>query len=356
MRTSSLMGLHAMSNLLLEDGSADRRHRPHLSDLLADSSGVVRIATAYLTERQFLSGVSEREVRLLISLTPMDVASGATSLEALRALVQMGVKCRTLPDRPRLHAKVYIFGESCAVITSANLTTSAFDSNVEVGIETSSSHAAELLIWFDQLWELAQPLTIKRISDLQRDTAALRAEFAKWKRRVKAKSKSRAKPADAAKKQPVFSDTLQEALETATQFFVCNTDRRQKGRTSTGGYILEEAMHDRGFAAAWEEFNYPAHMEMVEPGAIIFMFAKAVGIIGIGVAEGTCETLRPNQPGRVSHVHNTVEWRVPARWLAWTDSNGAFAWKSPNCTFWDVSGPKYDDFRGDVTAHFLESD
>lgn len=345
-----------MSNLLLEDGSANRRHRSHLAELLADSSGIVRVATAYLTERQLLSMMSDREVRLLISLTPLDVASGATSLEALNALLKMGVHCRTLPPRPRLHAKVYIFGSTRAVITSANLTTSALDSNIEVGVETSDTHAKELVTWFDQLWELAQPVTVEGIAELQHDTAALRQEFVKWKKRVKAKTKSQAKPSHAAKKTSAFSDSLQNAFETATRFFVCNTDRRQKGRTSTGGFVLEEEMHNRGFAAAWEEFKYPTHMEMVEAGDVIFMFAKSVGIIGVGMAEGTCETLQPHQRGRVTDVHNTVEWRIPTRWLAWTDSNGAFAWKSPNCTFWDVSDSRYDDFRADVMAHFLDSE
>ena len=83
------------------------------------------------------------------------------------------------------------------------------------------------------------------------------------------------------------------------------------------------------------------------------MFAKGIGIIGVGIAEGSCEKLKPNQRGRLTHVHDTVEWRVQTRWLAWTDNNGAFPWKSPNFTFWEVSESRYDDFRFNVKAYFL---
>jgi hypothetical protein len=97
-------------------------------------------------------------------------------------------------------------------------------------------------------------------------------------------------------------------------------------------------------------------MEQVESGDAVFMFAKAVGIIGIGVATTRCETLLPNDPDRIRNFEyeaNTVEWRVPVKWLAWTDEARAYRYKSPNFTFWNVTGSKYDDFREDVKSHFL---
>src|ERR1700722_10573424 len=109
-----------MNSLILEDGSHQRKHRPHLNGLLAATKGILRIASAYVTDRKLLIDAADRERRLLISLLPMDVASGATSIETLGMLIKSGVECRILSERPRLHAKVYIFGTSCAVITSAN--------------------------------------------------------------------------------------------------------------------------------------------------------------------------------------------------------------------------------------------
>ncbi|MBX3417634.1 MAG: phospholipase D family protein [Pirellulaceae bacterium] len=339
-----------MPSLILEDGTPNRLHRKLLASRIAESTGLIRIATAYVTERQLLRAATEREIRLLTSLAPMDVASGATSLESLYALIKSGVRCRVLPARPRLHAKVYIFGNSSAAITSANLTSNGLDSNIEVGVETSAGDVTNLVMWFDRLWALGSPVTVEQIAELQRETSALRREFTKLKQRVKSKPKTNR----TSKQETVLSDSLQELFDTATRFFVCNTDRRQGDRTPTGGYVLEEEMHNRGFATAWEDFKFPSHMEMVEPGNAIFMFAKGIGIIGVGVAEGSLQRLNSNQRGRLTQVHDTVEWRVPVRWLAWTDSIGAFQWKSPYFTFWDVSESQYDQFRTDVMAHFLD--
>src|SRR5438045_1108539 len=98
-----------MNNLILEDGTPQRKHRQQLKGLLKSTVGILRIASAYVTDRELCTATIERERRLLISLLPMDVASGATSIETLGALLKSGVKCRVLPERPRLHAKAYIF-------------------------------------------------------------------------------------------------------------------------------------------------------------------------------------------------------------------------------------------------------
>jgi HKD family nuclease len=94
----------------------------------------VRIASAYVTDSALLSGIKNRRVQLLTSLSLMDIVSGASSLESLALLISRGVQCRCVSGGPRLHAEVYIFGAESAVVTSANLTRNALDSNIEVGI------------------------------------------------------------------------------------------------------------------------------------------------------------------------------------------------------------------------------
>ncbi len=307
---------------------------------------------AYVTDRELLLGDIKRERRLLISLLPMDVASGTTSLETLGALIGSGVECRVLPDRPRLHAKVYIFGAEHAVVTSANLTGSAFDSNIEVGAEVKGAAVKSLTTWFDKLWKIADLLTVSQLAELQRRTAALRQEYIKLKKRTRGKLQVPKTP----KPQNVLSDKLQDLFANAERFFVCNTDRRQGERTLTGGYALEQEMYNRGLATAWESFKFPSHMKQVDHGDAIFMFAKGVGIIGVGVAEARYETLPPDDADRLrnfSYEENTPEWRVPVQWLAWTDEAGAFRWNPPNFTFWNVTGSEYADFREDVKTHFL---
>jgi hypothetical protein len=341
-----------MNKLILEDGSSQRKHRQRLNGLLTSTKGMLRIASAYVTDRELLTGTSYRERRLLISLLPMDVASGATSVETLGALIKSGVNCRRLSERPRLHAKVYVFGTSRAVITSANLTGSAFDSNIEVGVEVNADQANQLAAWFDTLWEKAVPLTLAYLSELQSNTALLRAEFVKLKKKTKAKWQA----PDSHKPTDGLSDSLLDLFANAKRYFVCNTDRRQGERTATGGYALEQEMFNRGFAAAWESFKFPSHMEQVERGAAIFMFAKGIGIVGIGIAKGRCETLAPDAPDRIrnfSYENSTIEWRVPVQWLEWTDEAGAYPWKAPNRTFWNVTEARDKDLRESVKTHFL---
>jgi len=150
----------------------------------------------------------------------------------------------------------------------------------------------------------------------------------------------------------VFSDNLRDLFERANQFYVCNTDRRQGERTPTGGYVLEQVMYNRGYAAAWETFKFPSHMKDVEHGHAILMFAKGVGIIGIGRAKTKCETLEPTDTDRIrnfTYEKNTREWRVPVDWLDWRDDEDAYRCKSPNFTFWNVTR----DLREGVQKHFL---
>ncbi|MBN2295058.1 MAG: phospholipase D family protein [Pirellulales bacterium] len=342
-----------MQQFILEDGTPQRRHRQRLNELLSSTKGSLRIATAYVTDREFIKKAVKRDTLLLISLLPMDVASGATSVETLGWMLRSGVKCQVLPDRPRLHAKVYIFGTSNAIVTSANLTRNAFDSNIEVGVEINGQAVDEINRWFDELWKIGSPLTIDDLSDLQSHTSLLRQEYSKLKKRAK-NDLLLTKQHNLSN---VLTDSLQDLFTKAPRFFVCNTDRRQGERTSTGGFALEQEMYNRGLATAWEDFKYPSHMERVEPGDAIFMFAKGVGIIDVGVATAPCEILSPNNPDRVRNFYNeenTKEWRVPVKLLTWTDEAGAYRYKSPNATFWDVTGSDYDEFRKKVKAHFLD--
>lgn len=343
-----------MNRLILEDGSSHRWHRQRLDELLSCTDGPVWIASAYVTDRVLLRGIRNRETRLLISLLPMDVASGATSLEAIGWMIRSGIECRVLPDRPRLHAKTYIFGSTKAVVTSANLTSNALESNLEVGVEVEGELVTHLRKWFDRLWQFAQPLTESQLLNLQSKTASLRREYMKLTK----SSASRFAEVVTPPMNELLTDSLKHLFTSANHFFICNSDRRQGARTTTGGFALEEGMHNRGLAAAWESFKFPSHMQEVEPGDAVFMFAKGVGIIGIGVATAPHEILLPHDPDRLRNFENeqnTIEWRVPVKWLQWTDEAGAYPYKSPNFTFWNITGAEYDDLRQAVRSHFLRN-
>jgi phosphatidylserine/phosphatidylglycerophosphate/cardiolipin synthase-like enzyme len=57
-----------------------------------------------------------------------DFAKGVSDIDALRMLLDAGASVRGIRN---LHAKVYLFGVSRAIITSANLTAAALDRNHE---------------------------------------------------------------------------------------------------------------------------------------------------------------------------------------------------------------------------------
>jgi hypothetical protein len=113
-----------------------------------------------------------------------------------------------------------------------------------------------------------------------------------------------------------------EAWEQAERVFWCNTNREG----GPGGNVLEQRMHARRFAAAWTSFNYPTHMQRVECGDVIVMYANGLGVIGIGRAtERGLEILNRNHRDRMrdyaTEGNNQEEWRIPVEWLVWDDSN-----------------------------------
>ena len=311
------------------------------------AEGPGRVASAYVTDKDLLSGIENRSVQVLTYLSSMDIISGATSLDSLRFLIEMGAACRCLRDGPRLHAKVYIFGEQFAVVTSANLTNSALDKNIEVGVQLKGSAVEELAVWFDAFWAKAQPLDVAQVAKWQQETAALRHAYGELRRKAASALPSLPNEALTADQSP---EELGDLLGHASRFFCCNTNRREGGRTPDGVYDLEGKMHSSGYAAAWESFDFRSHMDRVEPGDAIFMFAKGVGIVGIGRAKAKRQTLEPGDPDRIRKEDNR-EWRVPVDWLAWRSDKDAYRLKGQNSTFWEVTGKA--DLREAVRRHFL---
>ena len=77
-------------------------------------------------------------------------AMGISDIAVLRTLLERGASVRGIKH---LHAKLYVFGKSVAIITSANLTDAGLDSNHEFGIVTEDRVAINrCLDYFDALW------------------------------------------------------------------------------------------------------------------------------------------------------------------------------------------------------------
>ena len=321
-----------VSDVITKVGS----HRTTLENLLARNRGVVRVASPYVTDKGLLAGSNPPKVRLLVALSEWDIVAGATSLNCLQQLIESGVKCRVLKAWCKLHAKVYIFGEDCAIVTSANLTTNALDRNIEAGVLLRGPAVSQLTNWFEDYWnsEAAQPLTEGMIVDLRDRTAVLKKKFKHLRSLLRRKA---------------ISSTGQDCpsinIPPTAQYFICNTDRRH-------GYEAEKLMRESNFAAAWEDFDYIGHVETVKRGDLVFMYANRAGIIAVGEAKGEHQTLPPATPHRII-AGDSAEWRIPVNWLRWADAEHACPWaRPPYKTFVDVSSDHYAAQRKRVLKHF----
>ncbi len=317
-------------------------HRKQLRQLLRTTSGPVRIATAYLTETSLLADLAGRNVRLMTGLSALDVVTGATSLDALEAILDLGAECRTLSGEPRFHAKVYMIGSKHAVVSSANFTARALDSNVEVGIAVTGSDAEELADWFESVWVTADPIDRARISVLRRQTTDLRKRYQEFRRECSLIGLE----GEHTKQEPAS----QRARTTRDpRFFVCNSNRKKLGLKG------EKLMKSSRSALAWEYFDHMSDMESVKAGDIILLYGNGTGIIAVGKVLRQCEILALDDARRVSDAFDTREWRIPVEWMRWVSDNEACPWKGVlPPTFHNVSSDAWTERRNMVARHFFD--
>ena len=123
--------------------------------LLAASSPILQVVTRYNLD---------------------DFASGVSDIAALRKLLNAGAQVRGIKG---LHAKVYLFGMSRAIVTSANLTRAALERNYEFGILSEEATVISACqSYFNDLWTIG------------RDNLA-GSQLDDWEQRVRAQWASR---------------------------------------------------------------------------------------------------------------------------------------------------------------------
>lgn len=91
-----------------------------------------------------------KTIQVITRFNLNDFQSGASSLEALKTLVNIGAEIKGIKD---LHSKLYIFDTKQAIITSANFTGGGFFRNFEFGILTDElNKVEETTKYFEKLW------------------------------------------------------------------------------------------------------------------------------------------------------------------------------------------------------------
>ena len=110
-------------------------------------------------------------IQILTSIRIQDLLDGASDLEAFEKLLQLeelegiNAEVRCIPN---LHAKVYIFDEHSAIVTSSNLTSSGLHSNIEYGIEVTDPTAIQpMLVDMGNYWDAAETLTSETLEQVR---------------------------------------------------------------------------------------------------------------------------------------------------------------------------------------------
>ena len=104
------------------------------------------------------------KIQVITRFNLSDFAEGVSDIEALRELLKAGADIRGIKN---LHAKLYLFGDSRAIITSANLTRAALERNHEFGLVASDESLIEACRdYFDDLWRRGgKSLSAKQIDE-----------------------------------------------------------------------------------------------------------------------------------------------------------------------------------------------
>jgi hypothetical protein len=123
-----------------------------LTQALKADTTALRLISPFIKVRALerLLVLSPQSIQVITRYNLDDFASGVSDITALRRVLAAGGRVRGIRG---LHAKLYLFGASRAIITSANLTGAALDINHEFGAVTSDPGSiATCRAYFDRLW------------------------------------------------------------------------------------------------------------------------------------------------------------------------------------------------------------
>lgn len=126
-----------------------------LSDALRADPGTLRIISPFIKDGALerLLTLKPKTVEVITRFNLADFAQGVSDIAALRRVLKAGGRVRGIRN---LHAKLYLFGTSRAIVTSANLTGAALDRNAEFGaVLQDAAGIASCGAYFDRLWAQA---------------------------------------------------------------------------------------------------------------------------------------------------------------------------------------------------------
>ncbi len=236
-----------------------------LADAVAADRSGMRLVCPFIKKaavERLLAGGTPGSLQVITRFCLDDFAQGVSDLSALRLLLSNGAAIRGIKN---LHAKLYLFGSSLAVLTSANLTEAALLRNHEFGFVAEDSRiVTDCGKYFTDLWAKAG-------ADLTSS-----ARLAQWEQKVTAYLATGARPTqpsglgDEGVNAGVAPETIElppvvdESRQAFVKFFGTSDDRDIRSLS-----ILDEV---RGSGSHWA-CTYPKDKRprRVDDGAIMFM-------------------------------------------------------------------------------------
>lgn len=134
---------------------------------------------------------SSMSVDLMTDLRPDSVLGGALHIQALLDLFEAGCKVK-ITALGRVHAKVYLADTNAAWITSANLTTSGLEHNLEYGVFVDEpAMAANVLHDMNNYARLGSVTTRLQIQSYATVVEDLRQDYQAYRKTSEAKFRSK---------------------------------------------------------------------------------------------------------------------------------------------------------------------
>lgn len=146
-----------------------------LESALRANRSDLRIVCPFIKVRALdrLLALDPERVRVVTRFSLDEFALGVSDVEALGTLLGRGAEVRGIRH---LHAKLYLFGTTRAIVASANLTDAGLNRNPELGIVTEDPTAiANCIAYFDNLWTRGRIVRPDQAADW---TATVRAHQA----------------------------------------------------------------------------------------------------------------------------------------------------------------------------------
>lgn len=145
----------------------DSRWDKELDNALHADHLNIRIVCPFIKKRvaeRLIKYGKPKSIQVITRFNLADFCDGVSDTAAIRLLLENGAQIRGIRN---LHAKLYTFGTSRAIMTSANLTDAALSRNHEFGFVTNDINIiGRCHQYFDTLWEKAgQNLIIERLAE-----------------------------------------------------------------------------------------------------------------------------------------------------------------------------------------------